>query len=115
MLKIRISGSFAELEQISQHMLNSEIKKFKTAQGKTTYAIDTQISVSDFLAQNDFAHELEHETRADTPANAQTEENKALAEQEKQPAQVSNTKDNELSQHLLSELEQVLELIDTKP
>jgi len=52
MLKIRISGSKEELQLIAKHMGDGEIRKFKQPNGKTTYAIDTLISVDEFLAKN---------------------------------------------------------------
>ena len=52
MLKIRISGTRKELEQISKVMDDADIKIFRHKSGKTTYAIDSKISVKDFLAKN---------------------------------------------------------------
>lgn len=53
MLKIRISGSKQELEEISTIMQDAEIKKFKHKKGHTTYAIDSRVSVKEFLSQNE--------------------------------------------------------------
>ena len=65
MLKIRISGTKKELEQISKVMDDAEIKTFRHKSGKTTYAIDSKISVKDFLAKN----------REEDPANLTHEQN----------------------------------------
>ncbi len=52
MLKIRISGTHKELKQVVTHIKDGEIRQFKHKSGKTTYAIDSKISVKDFLASN---------------------------------------------------------------
>ena len=52
MLKIRISGTRKELEQISKVMEDADIKTYRHKSGKTTFAIDSKISVKDFLAKN---------------------------------------------------------------
>ncbi len=52
MLKIRISGKKHELEAIVQHVRDGKITQFRHKNGKVTYAIDSKISVQDFLAQN---------------------------------------------------------------
>ena len=52
MLKIRISGSKDELQLVSRHMADATIKKYKQPNGKMAYAIDSTISVEDFLAKN---------------------------------------------------------------
>lgn len=49
MLKIRIAGKESELRQIAHKVGTTNIKRFKRDNGKTTFAIDVQISVKDFL------------------------------------------------------------------
>lgn len=53
MLKIRIAGSESELRQIAHKAGSTRIKRFKRDNGKTTFAIDVQISVKDFLENLD--------------------------------------------------------------
>lgn len=55
MLKIRISGTKEELNQVAKQIGDGEIRKFKQPSGKTTYAIDTVMSVNEFLSKNFFA------------------------------------------------------------
>ncbi|MFK5895159.1 MAG: hypothetical protein QM504_18245 [Pseudomonadota bacterium] len=52
MLKIRISGTRQELEQVVAQIQDGKIQQFRHKNGKTTYAIDSKISVKDFLASN---------------------------------------------------------------
>ncbi|MFK5984108.1 MAG: hypothetical protein QM479_01600 [Pseudomonadota bacterium] len=52
MLKIRISGSLKELQQVVAEIKDGKIKQFKHNNGNKTYAIDSKISVEDFLASN---------------------------------------------------------------
>ncbi|MBF0265452.1 MAG: hypothetical protein HQL46_09275 [Gammaproteobacteria bacterium] len=58
MLKIRISGTQKELEQIADLMDDAEIKQFKHKSGKRTFAIDTTMTVEEFLKQNESIREL---------------------------------------------------------
>lgn len=53
MLKIRIVGSESELRQVAHKAGSTSIKRFKRDNGKTTFAIDVQISVKDFLENLD--------------------------------------------------------------
>ncbi len=53
MLKIRIAGSESELRQIAHKAGSTRIKRFKRDNGKTTFAIDVQVSVKDFLGNLD--------------------------------------------------------------
>lgn len=55
MLKIRIAGSESELRQIAHKVGNTDIKRFKRNNGKTTYAMDVQVSVKDFLDKLNFS------------------------------------------------------------
>ncbi|MCK5648301.1 MAG: hypothetical protein KAI22_05425 [Gammaproteobacteria bacterium] len=55
MLKIRIAGTEDELRQIAHKAGNARIKRFKRDNGKTTFAIDVQISVNDFLNNLDLS------------------------------------------------------------
>jgi len=61
MLKIRISGSKEELRQVAEQMEDAQIRKFKQANGKVTYAIDSTISVKDFLEKNKHNGSTENE------------------------------------------------------
>jgi len=61
MLKVRISASKAELEKIVSSIEDGVIKKFKHL-GSVTYAIDTSISVSDFLAKHQKLETSKHLT-----------------------------------------------------
>lgn len=53
MLKIRISGSENELKQIAEKVGNTPIQRFRRNNGKTSFAIDLQISVGDFIQNID--------------------------------------------------------------
>jgi len=53
MLKIRIAGTEGELRQIAHKAGSTKIRRFKRENGKTTFAIDVQISVNDFLGNLD--------------------------------------------------------------
>lgn len=55
MLKIRISGSENELRQIAHKVGTTQIKRFKRDNGKTTFALDVQISVESFLQNLDLS------------------------------------------------------------
>ena len=55
MLKIRIAGTESELRQIAHKAGSTRIKRFKRDNGKTTFAIDVQISVKDFLGNLDLS------------------------------------------------------------
>ncbi len=55
MLKIRIAGSESELRQIAHKAGSTRIKRFKRDNGRTTFAIDVQISVKDFLGNLDLS------------------------------------------------------------
>ena len=55
MLKIRIAGSESELRQVAHKAGSTRIKRFKRDNGKTTFAIDVQISVKDFLENLDLS------------------------------------------------------------
>lgn len=59
MLKIRITGSENELRQIAHKAGNTNIKRFKHANGKTTHAIDIEISVTEFLSNIDLGLEAD--------------------------------------------------------
>jgi len=52
MLKIRISGTRKELEKVVAQIEDGKIQQFRHKSGRTTYAIDSKISVEDFLASN---------------------------------------------------------------
>jgi len=52
MLKIRISGTRQELEQVIAQIQDGKIQQFRHKNGRTTFAIDSKISVKDFLASN---------------------------------------------------------------
>ncbi|MCU7938074.1 MAG: hypothetical protein KZQ64_12635 [gamma proteobacterium symbiont of Bathyaustriella thionipta] len=56
MLKIRITGSESELRQVAHKAGSTRIKRFKRDNGKTTFAIDVQISVKDFLENLDLTN-----------------------------------------------------------
>ncbi len=45
MLKIRIVGTEAELRQVAHKAGSTRIKRFKRDNGKTTFAIDVEITV----------------------------------------------------------------------
>ena len=55
MLKIRIAGTEDELRQIAHKAGSARVKRFKRDNGKTTFAIDVQISVNDFLNNLDLS------------------------------------------------------------
>lgn len=91
MLKIRIAGSEGELRQIAHKAGSTRIKRFKRDNGKTTFAIDVQISVKDFLGNLDL-----------TNTNSQTEDS-------------SSTLDNTCNpQEIQIELENLLDEISDK-
>jgi len=76
MLKIRISGTQEELEKIVELMDDAEIVKFKHKKGKTTYAIDTIMTVEEFLKQNESIRALnEQESEAEIEKQIQYEKN----------------------------------------
>lgn len=52
MLKIRISGTRQELQSVVAQIQDGKIQQFRHKNGRTTYAIDSKISVKDFLASN---------------------------------------------------------------
>ena len=56
MLKIRIAGTEGELRQIAHKAGSTRIKRFKRNNGKTTFAIDVEISVKDFLNNLDLSN-----------------------------------------------------------
>lgn len=56
MLKIRIAGTEGELRQIAHKTGSTRIKRFKRDNGKTTFAIDVEISVKDFLDNLDLSN-----------------------------------------------------------
>lgn len=56
MLKIRIAGTEGELRQIAHKAGSTRIKRFKRDNGKTTFAIDVEISVKDFLNNLDLSN-----------------------------------------------------------
>ena len=56
MLKIRIAGTEGELRQIAHKAGSTRIKRFKRDNGKTTFAIDVEISVKDFLDNLDLSN-----------------------------------------------------------
>jgi hypothetical protein len=62
MLKIRITGSENELRLIAHKVGTTKIKRFKHKNGKSTYAIDVQISVNDFLGNLDLSEKNNKET-----------------------------------------------------
>ncbi|MCW8931786.1 MAG: hypothetical protein OQL19_16325 [Gammaproteobacteria bacterium] len=53
MLKIRIAGTESELRQVAHKAGSTRIKRFKRENCKTSFAIDVEISVSDFLENLD--------------------------------------------------------------
>lgn len=71
MLKIRIAGSESELRQIAHKAGSTRIKRFKRDNGRTTYAIDVQISVKDFLKNLDLSSPPESETNSPSDCNPQ--------------------------------------------
>ena len=76
MLKIRISGSMQELERVVADIKDGKIQKFRHKSGKKTYAIDSKISVEDFLASN-----AEPEQEPKTHAGKMKKLNKELNEE----------------------------------
>ncbi|MCP3849950.1 MAG: hypothetical protein GY694_06895 [Gammaproteobacteria bacterium] len=56
MLKIRIAGTEAELRQVAHKAGSTRIKRFKRDNGKTTFAIDVEITVKEFLGNLDLSH-----------------------------------------------------------
>ena len=56
MLKIRIAGTEGELRQVAHKAGSTRIKRFKRDNGKTTFAIDVEISVKDFLNNLDLSN-----------------------------------------------------------
>ncbi len=77
MLKIRIAGSEKELRQIAHKAGNARIKRFKRDNGKSTYAIDVQISVQDFLENLDLTN---NELQSDDKENYNAQEIQAELE-----------------------------------
>ncbi len=73
MLKIRISGTLKELEDVIAEIKDGKIQRFKHKNGKKTYAIDSKISVADFLESN-----REAEQGPQTHAEKMKELNKEL-------------------------------------
>jgi hypothetical protein len=72
MLKIRIAGSESELRQIAHKVGSAHIKRFKRDNGKTTCAIDVQISVNDFLENLDLNRDsMEQDDDATNHCNPQ--------------------------------------------
>ena len=65
MLKIRISGSESELKQVAHKAGDARIQRFKHKKGKTTFAIDVQISVNDFLENLDLSDNKDPEEKKD--------------------------------------------------
>lgn len=63
MLKIRIVGTEGELRQIAHKAGSTRIKRFKRETGKTTFAIDVQISVKDFLGNLDLSADSQREDK----------------------------------------------------
>jgi hypothetical protein len=57
MLKIRISGTRQELERVVAEIQDGKIQQFRHKNGRTTYAIDSKISVEDFLVSNQVDNE----------------------------------------------------------
>ena len=76
MLKIRISGTEDELRKVAHKAGNTRIKRFKRDNGKTTFAIDVQISVSDFVENLD----LNTDDNETNQKEIQTQSNKAIPE-----------------------------------
>lgn len=79
MLKIRISGSLNELQQVVADIKDGKIKQFKHKNGKKTYAIDSKISVEDFIASNAEA-EQEPKTHAGKMKKLNKELNQELSD-----------------------------------
>jgi hypothetical protein len=79
MLKIRISGTPQELEKVVTDIKDGKIQKFRHKSGKTTYAIDSKISVEDFLASNS-EPEQEPKTHADKMKKLNKELNQELSD-----------------------------------
>ena len=76
MLKIRISGSKQELEKIAELMEDAEIKQFKHKSGHRTFAIDTTMTVDEFLEQNESIRALnEEESMAEIEKEIRYKEN----------------------------------------
>ena len=65
MLKIRISGTEGELRQVAHKAGSTRIKRFKRENGKTTFAIDVEISVKDFLGNLDLSGDQSHSEASD--------------------------------------------------
>jgi len=59
MLKIRIAGTEAELRQVAHKAGSTRIKRFKRDNGKTTFAIDVEITVKEFLGNLDLSSSSE--------------------------------------------------------
>lgn len=60
MLKIRISGKESELRKVASKVGTNEIKRFKRDNGKTTFALDVQISLQDFLQNMDLTNSKQY-------------------------------------------------------
>ncbi len=71
MLKIRIAGSESELRQIAHKAGSTRIKRFKRDNGRTTYAIDVQISVKDFLKNLDLTPTPDSDTNSGSDCDPQ--------------------------------------------
>ncbi|MDX2502858.1 MAG: hypothetical protein QNL62_00055 [Gammaproteobacteria bacterium] len=69
MLKIRIAGTEGELRQIAHKVGTTNIKRFKRDNGKTTFAIDVQISVKDFLDNLDLNANMDSDTYIHSSSN----------------------------------------------
>ena len=64
MLKIRISGKESELRQVARKVGTNDIKRFKRNNGKTTFALDVQISLQDFLQNMDLSDSKQYNCNA---------------------------------------------------
>ena len=75
MLKIRISGTEDELRQIAHKAGSTRIRRFKRDNGKTSYAIDVQISVKDFLDNLDLSSQSQNNAGGFENTGADEKEN----------------------------------------
>ncbi len=65
MLKIRIAGTETELRQIAHKAGSTRIKRFKRENGKTTFAIDVEITVKEFLGNLDLTSDSVPDSQVD--------------------------------------------------
>ncbi|WP_198263590.1 hypothetical protein [sulfur-oxidizing endosymbiont of Gigantopelta aegis] len=109
MLKIRIAGTESELRQIAHKAGSTKIRRFKRDNGKTTFAIDVQISVNDFLENLDLNSDSKNQ--GDTHI-----ENKIETQSENQQFNIADIdKNNNCDPRIIqAELEELLDEISDK-